>query len=182
MPALVEFAVGRQMDFRDRAKDVPAMDRHRAVEQPSLVLQWRAHDQERQQIAGAGRHGQQRALHGIEQGILLHQVLDCVAREEQLGKYRQRHALCRAGGGAAQHRFGAGSRVGDMAARRAGRDPHETVAVKGREGLAHADSCFPVQEYIRAVKTKGQWSAPCAAAPRTQPCNLRSGLPSRDCD
>ena len=50
MPPLVEFAVIRQEDFRHDAEHAAAMDRDRAIVEPSLPPQRRADDEHRQQV------------------------------------------------------------------------------------------------------------------------------------
>jgi hypothetical protein len=89
-------------------------------------------------LAG-GDDARQRRQAGIEQRVLVEQVVAGVGRQAQFGKHRQR---CAVGCRALQQRnrlAGVEFRVGDPAARRRHRQPRETVAVQVEElgGLGH---------------------------------------------
>ena len=61
MPALVELAIIRQMNFRHDAEQVAAMNRKRAIIKPPFVAQRRADKYQRQKIGRRGDEAFDRA-------------------------------------------------------------------------------------------------------------------------
>ena len=133
MPRLVEFAVVGQMHLRHHTEQPAAMDRQRAVVQRSGMAQRRADQQQRQQIGRRRDQVRDRGLHRVQQRGLVQQVADRVARHAEFRKHRKRHAAPVAGLCHLEDRRHIRHRVGERAARRAGGDAGEAVAVDRAE-------------------------------------------------
>ena len=64
------------------------MDGDGAVEEPALVAQGRAHKQQRAQLGAGGHHMGEGGERGVEQRILLEEIVVGVGREPKLGEER----------------------------------------------------------------------------------------------
>ena len=136
MPALVEFAVVRQKDFRDDAEHAPAMDRDRAVVELPMRAQWRADDKHRKAFAARLQQAVDLALDRVEQRVLKQQIVDRIGREAQLGKHHQPDPGPIALGEQRLDRRGVARGVGYRDERYAGADTEEIMPV-GREKRRH---------------------------------------------
>ncbi len=129
MPSLIELAVGRQVRFRHHAENVAAMDDDSAVVDAMTKAQRRPDDQDGHQPRGGFNDRGEPALDGIEQRILLDQVLDRIAGQAQLGENRDRRRLLVAGIGRCQDSPGVGRGIGDMGRGDTGRHARKSVSV-----------------------------------------------------
>ena len=93
MPALVEFAIVRQMDFRHDAEKTPAMNSERAIIEPAAMPQRRADENERHQRLRRRDEMIDSRNDAREQRLLQQQIVDRVTRERQFRKGRNRHRL-----------------------------------------------------------------------------------------
>jgi hypothetical protein len=93
LPALIEFAVVRQIGLRHGGEDTAAMDRDRAIEQPPVDAQRRSDNGDRLQRPALLDQHPKRDQHGIEQRILLQKIVDRIGADAELGKQRKRSAL-----------------------------------------------------------------------------------------
>ncbi|TWG81110.1 hypothetical protein L602_004500000130 [Cupriavidus gilardii J11] len=136
---LVELPVIRQIALGHHAVDLAAGHHHRAVEQLVLHAQRHADDQRAGQRARGIDHPGQSLLAGVQQRLLMEQVVAGIGRQAQFRKRDQRGAV---GGGLARQIDGllrVEQRVGDAAARHGDRDPHEAVRVQIEES-AHVQT------------------------------------------
>src|SRR5690606_31798893 len=85
---------------------------------------------------------EQAALDGIEQRVLLDQIVDGIAGQAELGEDRDRGALVMAGARRSQNRGGIGGGVGDAAGGDASGDAGEAMPVDRME--IHRGSPSPV--------------------------------------
>ena len=85
----VEFAVVRQVGFRDHTQDAATLDDDGAVEQEMIHLQRRAHDADQLMRGGSIHHLPKPFQTGIQQRFLMKQVVTGVRREAQLGENYQ---------------------------------------------------------------------------------------------
>ncbi len=168
--ALVELAVGRQVGLRAHAEHPAPVDHHGAVQDAGAVHERGTDDDDRGEVRRPGHDLGDRGPHGVEQGVLEHQVVDGVAGQRQLGEHRDRDAVVVAGAGLLEHGAGVGRRVGDRDRDGAGRDPGEPVGVGGVE--VHVFS-VPRGDPARRRSTRvthhrsrrcGWWRAPSSGA------------------
>jgi hypothetical protein len=143
---LIEFPIVGQETFGRDSEDPAAGDHHRAIVERAAMLHRRADDQHRRKVAAGGGQALDLGLHPPQQGVLQEEVVDGVGREPQLRKQHQVAAARMAFPGQGQGLDGVEPRVADRHRRRAGRDPHEAVAVDRVErlgpGFRHSGSPF----------------------------------------
>ncbi len=89
MPALVELAIIRQVNFRHDTEQLTAMNRKRAIIKPPFVAQRRADKYQRQKIGRCRHEAFDRGGNRRVQCILQKQVVDRIARQGQLQGKRQ---------------------------------------------------------------------------------------------
>ncbi len=133
MPALVEFAIVRQMDLRHDAEQTPAMNGERAIIEPAAMPQRRADENERHQRLRRRDEMIDSRNDAREQSLLQKQIVDRVTRERQFRKDRNRHRLLMQGRKKRDGSLRIGQGLGQMAAHRAGRDAREAVPVDRSE-------------------------------------------------
>lgn len=130
---LVELAVRRQVRLRSDAEQLAPVDHDGAVVEAVAVAQRRAHHEHREEVLGCLDQPEHRLLHGVEHGILEHEVVDGVAGQAQLGEDGDGHGVVVALACRGQHGVGIGGGIGDRDRDRAGGDPRESVAVRALE-------------------------------------------------
>jgi hypothetical protein len=121
------------MDLGHHPKQPAAVHGERRIVDPVAVAERRTHEEQRQQLARPCDQVLDGAFHRIEERVLKEQVLDRVARENELGKDDESRAPVMGFARGAQHRCRIGGRVRQRRSDRAGGDARETVPVDGSE-------------------------------------------------
>ncbi len=133
LPALVKFAVIRQIDLRHDAQQHSAMDDHAAIVEVSPVTQRRPDDKDREEVAAGRDQAIELPLHFVEHRVLEQQIIDRIGGNPELREHHQADAGLVAGGEELQHIVGVLPRIGDGDMRNAGSDADEFVAVRRKE-------------------------------------------------
>ena len=89
---LVELAVGRQIGLGRDAQDLAARDDGGTVVQQAVHLQRQRHHRDDRQVAGGLEHLAQRARGGVQQRLLVEQVLAGIGRQPQLRQHHEHGA------------------------------------------------------------------------------------------
>ena len=85
VPPLVELAVIRQVHLGHDAQKPPPVNGEGRVVEAAQVTHRSPNEQKRHEIHGAGHDAFDGPFHGLEQGVLLQQVLDRVAGQPSSG-------------------------------------------------------------------------------------------------
>ncbi len=181
LAGLVEFPVIGQEALGNDATQLAAGDHHRAVEQLMLDPQRHADHQRARQRARGLDDLAQRTLAGVEQGLLMEQVVAAVGRQTQLGEGHQRGAGVGRLAGQRDGLLRVEGGIGDLAARHADRHAHEAMGIQIEESahLEHPccaqgrmvpDRCQARPQAIMRVGT-------CPATTRITPSGRRSHGP-----
>jgi len=134
---LVELPVVRQVALGHDPEHLAPVHGHRAVEQPPVEPERRADQQDRPQGPALLHQGFQGPRRGLEQGVLLEQVLVGVGCEAELREERHRGVPVRGAAGQIERAFQVEARVGHAHVRDAHRGAHEPVGVDGVERRRH---------------------------------------------
>ena len=130
---LIELAVVRQVGLGCNPEDAPLVDDDRTVEEHVVDLERYADDRDNGQAARCFDHPPESVEHGIEQGLLVEEVVAGIGREPQFREYGK-HGLV--GRCLFQQHDGLRRvvrRIGDPHHRDADRDPREAVPVEVEE-------------------------------------------------
>ncbi len=145
LPALVEFAVVRQVALRHGAEQPASMHQHGAVEQAVVGPERQPDGDRKRQVAARLDQRAECRERGVEQRILLEQVLVGIGREAEFGKHGEHGALAGCLPREAHGLRQVDARGGHLDAWRGDRDPGEPVPVdrlerrlRGGAGLGHA--------------------------------------------
>ena len=136
MPALVKFAVIRQVNLWHDAEQPAAMNNERTVVELTLGPERGADRDHRKPVAARGDQAVDFALDRVEQRVLEQQIVDRIGRETEFGEYHQRHPRRVALGEEGKHGVGVAPRLANRNPRHAGADPGELVSV-GRKKRGH---------------------------------------------
>ena len=171
VPLLVKLTVVGQVALRHRAQHAATLQHERAVEHAIVGAHRQPDHQQGRQVAGGVCQRRQRGHGGVEQGVLLEQVLVGVGRDPELGKEGEHGALVAGLPGEFQGLPGVELRGGDPHLRRADRHSNEAVAIDRIEfaspattlRMSHSDtSCagqtasFGLVARIRQVSAAGR--------------------------
>jgi hypothetical protein len=105
------------------------MNNDRAIVDAVAKAQRCPDDQDRHQRGGGLNDGHEPPLDGIEQRILLDQILDRISGQAQFGKNRDRNRLLVAGLGRRQDSLRVGRGIGDMGRGDTGRHARKSMSV-----------------------------------------------------
>ena len=145
-PALfVEFAIVREIAFRDSAEDRAACDDERAIVNPAIAQQRCTDDENRWEIPARFNDHGQLFLHRFEQRRLEVQIIQGVGGQAKFGKQHQVDIALRCQPGLCHDTFGIVRHVGRSHLGRTGRNTHETMrmpVVKGVLPAAHRALAF----------------------------------------
>jgi hypothetical protein len=86
VPPFVELAIIGQIGLGDDTEHRTGVDHHGGIEKPVLAPDGCAHDQHRIELAGDLGQLLNGALHGIQQGILEQQIVNCVRGQSEFRK------------------------------------------------------------------------------------------------
>ena len=133
MPALVEFAIVRQVCLGNHAEQSAAMDDQRAIVEPSAPAQRRAGDDNRRQILRGGDEMAGRLFHGVQQAGLMEQIVDGIGRQAELRQRQKRGGFLMRGLSHLDRARDVEGRIGHAHGGRADADAGEAVRIDRME-------------------------------------------------
>jgi hypothetical protein len=132
---LVELAVVRQIDLRYHPDQPSAAEKGGAVVQQPVHRDGKADQRRDRQLAGALDEPRKRILGGVDQRLLVEEIVAGISGEPQLGKNHQRGVVRRGLLDQLEGGLGVVPRIADAHDRGRHRDAREAVAVEVEEVL-----------------------------------------------